>query len=118
MPRDLTALAAIFAASGTLHLLHPRPYEQIVPHRLPRKRELVYASGLAELACAGGLVHARTRGVAGWASVALLVAVFPANVQMAFDAQRTRSAPYKLVTLARLPLQWPMIRTAWRAARH
>jgi uncharacterized membrane protein len=118
MPKDLAALAALFATSGTLHFLRPRPYERMVPHRLPRKRDLVYASGAAELLCAAGLLHPRTRGAAGWGSVAVLLAVFPANVQMAADAQRSRSTAYKAGTLVRLPLQRPMIRTAWRAARH
>lgn len=117
-PKQVAALAALFATSGTLHFLRPRPFEQIVPRRLPGKRELVYASGAAELLCAAGLLRPRTRGLAGAASVALLLAVFPANVQMAADAQRSPSTAYRLGTLARLPMQWPMVRTAWRAARH
>jgi uncharacterized membrane protein len=116
-PRDVAALAVLFAVSGVLHFVMPRPYERIVPRPLPRKRDLVYSSGAAELVCAAGLVHARTRPVAGWGSLALLLAVYPANLQMAADAQRTRSAAYKVGTLLRLPLQLPMIRTALRAAR-
>jgi uncharacterized membrane protein len=116
--RDVTALAALFATSGTLHLVRPRLFESIVPHRLPRKRELVYASGVGELLCAAGLLHPRTRGAAGWASVVLLLAVFPANVQMAVDARGSGCAAYRVGTLARLPLQLPLVRTAWRAARH
>jgi uncharacterized membrane protein len=117
MPRDVTALAALFAVSGVLHLLMPRPYERIVPRPLPRKRDLVYASGAAELVCAAGLVHPRTRPAAGWGSLALLLAVYPANLQMAVDAQRTRSTAYRAGTLLRLPLQLPMALTAWRATR-
>ena len=116
-PRDVTALAVIFAVSGVLHFLMPRPYERIVPRPLTRKRDLVYASGAAELVCAAGLVDPRTRPAAGWGSLAVLLAVYPANLQMAADAQRTRSAAYKVGTLLRLPLQLPMIRTALRAAR-
>ncbi len=116
-PRDVTALAAVFAVSGVLHFAMPRPYEKIVPRPLPRKRDLVYASGLAELVCAAGLVHPHTRPAAGWGSLALLLAVYPANLQMALDAQRTRSTAYKAGTLLRLPLQLPMVRTALRAAR-
>jgi uncharacterized membrane protein len=117
IPRDVAALAAVFAVSGVLHFLMPRPYERIVPRALPRKRDLVYASGAAELVCAAGLTHPRTRPAAGWGSLAVLLAVYPANLQMAVDAQRTRSAAYKVGTLLRLPLQLPMIRTALRAAR-
>ena len=117
MPRDVTALAAVFAVSGVLHVLMPRPYMRIVPRRLPRKRDLVYASGLAELVCAAGLAHSRSRPAAGWASLVLLLDVYPANLQMAADAQRTRSTAYKAGTLLRLPLQLPMIWSALRAAR-
>ncbi|MGH3357079.1 MAG: DoxX family protein [Nocardioidaceae bacterium] len=117
MSRDVTALAALFATSGVLHFVRPRPFERIVPRPLPRKRALVYASGVAELACAAGLLHRRTRGVAGWGSAVLLMAVFPANVQMALDARRSRSTAYRVGTIVRLPLQAPMVRAALRAAR-
>jgi uncharacterized membrane protein len=117
MAKDVTALAALFATSGSLHFVRPRPFERIVPRRLPRRRALVHVSGALEVACAAGLVHPRTRRLAGWASAALLVGVFPANVQMALDARRSRSTAYRLATLARLPCQLPMIRTAYRAAR-
>ena len=116
-PRDVAALAVLFAVSGVLHFVMPRPYERIVPRPLPRKRDLVYSSGAAELLCAAGLVHPRTRPAAGWGSLAILLAVYPANLQMAADAQRTRSTAYKAGTLLRLPLQLPMLRTALRAAR-
>jgi uncharacterized membrane protein len=118
MAKDVTALAALFATSGTLHFVSPGPFQAIVPRWLPLRRVLVYASGAAELACAAGLLHPRTRAVAGIASAGLLLAVFPANVQMALDARASRSTPYRLASWARLPLQLPMIRTAWRAARH
>ena len=123
LTRGTLALAAIFAGSGILHLLRPQVYEPIVPHPLPAHRELVLASGVAELACAVGLVWGRTRRTAGLASAALLVGIFPANVQMCLDhARRARrrrdlgSAAFFAGTVARLPLQWPMIRAALRAA--
>ena len=124
MTKDLAALAVLFTTSGTAHLVRPHVFESIIPAMLPRKRELVYLSGIAELACAAGLLHPRTRKAAGYASAALLLAVFPANVQMSADhTQRAvrgggaaGASALALATLARLPLQWPMIRTALRAA--
>lgn len=116
-------LATVFLTSGVIHLVRPQAYEPIVPHVLPRKREIVHASGVAEIICALGLLHPRTRKVAGLASAALLVAVLPANVQMSADhakrAQRKDDLGSKAFfagTVARLPLQWPLIRTALRAA--
>lgn len=115
--KDLIALAALFTASGTLHLLRPRHFESIVPHALPRKRELVYTSGVAELVCAAGLLHPRTRKVAGLASAGLLVSIFPANVQMTADVFKRRGRVAQVVAVARLPMQLPMIHSAWRAWR-
>ncbi|MEI8411145.1 MULTISPECIES: DoxX family protein [unclassified Kribbella] len=115
--RSTTGLAALFGVLGTLHFVKPEPFEQIVPRALPRKKELVYASGVAELACAAGLLHPRTRRAAGLAGAALLVAVFPANVQMAMDTNRKGSPTARAVAFARSPLQIPLIRAALRAAR-
>jgi uncharacterized membrane protein len=119
--RDLKGLAGLFLASGTLHLVRPQFFEPIVPRSLPGRRELVQLSGVAEIVCAAGLLHPRTRRVAGWASAALLLAVLPANVQMTVDAhrraQRTGERVPLVLTLARLPLQAPMVRTALKATR-
>lgn len=123
LSRDIVGLAALLAASGVTHLVRPEVFEGIVPHSLSRRRELVYLSGVAELLCAAGLLAPQTRRAAGWASAVLLVAVFPANVQMSVDrakrANRTGDTAAKATfaaSLARLPLQWPLIRTALRAA--
>lgn len=115
--RDVLALAALFATSGTMHFVKPRHFESIVPHQLPFKRALVYVSGVTELACSAGLLTSRTHKAAGLASAALLVAVFPANVQMAVNVCRSRGRLPASVALLRLPVQLPMIRTAWRAGR-
>lgn len=117
LSKDLAALSGLFIVSGAVHLVRPEVYEPIVPDVVPAKREVVYASGVLELLCAAGLLHPRTRRVAGWASVGLLVAVYPANVKMAIDLQRSRRTALKAGALARLPLQIPMIRTALKAAR-
>ncbi|MFG1813029.1 hypothetical protein ACGFIF_04605 [Kribbella sp. NPDC049174] len=74
-------------------------------------------TGLAVLACAAGLLHPRTRRAAGLVSAALLVAIFPANVQMAMDLRRKGTGPAQAVAWARLPLQLPQIRAALRASR-
>lgn len=124
LTRDVAGLAALFATSGVTHLVRPQTFEPLVPRRLrPYRRHLVLVSGVAELVCAAGLLHPRTRKAAGLASAALLVVVFPGNVKMAADsakrAQRTEATSARAVlgaSLARLPMQWPMIRTALRAA--
>ncbi|MEU0314047.1 DoxX family protein [Nocardioides sp. NPDC006273] len=120
----LAGLAALFLGSGTLHLVRPQVFEPIVPSALPDARKVVEVSGVAEILCGLGLLHPKTRRIAGLASAALLVGVFPANVQMSVDAgkranrKRTpKSAGFFAGTLARLPLQWPMIKVALRAGK-
>ena len=121
--KDAIALAALFVTSGTMHLVRPEPFESIVPKQLPSRRALVHASGVAEIACAIGLFTPRTRRLAGVVSAALLFAVFPANVNMTAQAKRRLDRDprdrarqgFLLATVARLPLQWPMIRAALRA---
>lgn len=111
------ALAAIFAVSGTVHLVRPEVYEPIMPKAVPAHREVILGSGVAELALAAGLLAPATRKAAGWASIGLLLGVYPANVKMAVDAGRRGNKPMLVGALARLPLQWPMIRAAYDATR-
>jgi len=112
------ALAALFAGSGVVHLVRPQAFAPIMPRALPQEHHtaLIYASGLAELVCAVGLLR-RTRWAAG-ASVATLAAVFPANVQMALDAGTGRhagAADSRAVAWGRLPLQLVMVWAALQA---
>lgn len=121
---QMTGLAALFLASGLVHLVRPEVMEAMVPRALPAPRRLIHVSGVAELACAAGLVVPRTRKLAGWGSAAILLLVFPANVQMAAtahqrarrDSASTSRQVVRVATLARLPLQVPLIRVALRAA--
>jgi uncharacterized membrane protein len=116
LPTDVKLLAGIFGVSGVVHLVRPETYEPIMPKAVPAHREVILASGVAELLCGAGLLHPRTRKLAGWASVALLLGVYPANVKMAVDSTRTSSTGFKAAAFGRLPLQLPMIRSAWKAA--
>jgi uncharacterized membrane protein len=115
--RGTRILTAAFAVSGTVHLLRPRTFKPLMPSWVPAHREVILASGVAELVCAAGLNVPATRRAAGWASALLLVAVFPGNLKMAADAAGTDNATLRAATLGRLPLQLPLIRDALRAAR-
>lgn len=114
-PKDVFALAALFGLSGVLHFVATRQYEAMVPRLLPARRELVYLTGALELACAAGLTYGPTRRRAGLASLALLAAVYPANLQMTLDVFGAGSRWAKAAAVARLPMQVPMMRTAYRA---
>jgi uncharacterized membrane protein len=109
-------LSVAFIAAGTLHFLRPEYYEQIMPGYLPAHRELVLISGAAEIAGGVGVAFSRTRRAAGIWLIALLVLVFPANLNMALDPERFRSiAP--ILLWVRLPLQGLLIWWAYRATR-
>ncbi len=106
-------LGAFFLVAGALHFIKPRPYESMMPEALPAHRELVYLSGLAEMAGGAGVLVARTRRGAGWWLIATMLAVFPANVTMAVNHERFRSVPEPLLW-ARLPLQGAIVYWIWR----
>ena len=104
-----------FILAGSLHFVIPETYERIMPEYLPAQRELVYASGVAEIEGGALLLHPRTRRMGMWLSIATLVAIFPANVQMAFEPER-----YDIPAAAlwgRLPLQVLLFAWAWAAGR-
>lgn len=75
------ALAAFFVIAGAVHFLRPAPYLAIVPRFLPWPATLVAASGAAEIIGGLGVLFPWSRRAAGWGLIALLIAVFPANLQ-------------------------------------
>jgi uncharacterized membrane protein len=107
--------ASAFTVSGVIHLVHPTTFTSIVPHFLPYPTELVYASGVAELICAVGLWR-RDRW-AGIASAALLLLIWPANLQDAISAQHGHDLTTKVLTWARFPVQIPLIWFALQSGR-
>jgi uncharacterized membrane protein len=111
--RFVRALAGpFFVFAGAMHFVMPRTYQRIVPPYLPRHRELVYASGVAEAVGGLGLIPRATRRFAGWWLIATLIAIFPANVHMALHPEEFPKVPGGAATLwARLPFQVVFI--AW-----
>lgn len=115
--RNAALLGLLLGAAGIAHGARPAVFDRIVPRALPGgARGYTYASGVAEVTTAALLALPRTRALGGWAAAALLVAVFPANVQMAWDWRR-RPAAAQAVSLGRLPLQGVLIAQALHVAR-
>ncbi|QCC49904.1 DoxX family protein [Halapricum salinum] len=104
-----------YVLAGVAHFLSPSMFARIVPPQLPRPRALVYLSGIAEIVLGVGVLFERTRNVSAWGIVALLVAVFPANVYMATSDELDLPGPVGNVSdaalWARLPLQAVLV--AW-----
>lgn len=119
MDRTTRLLATLFTVSGVLHFAMPKPFERIIPTPLKAyKTELVQVSGVAELGCAALMAMPPTRRLGGLLSFGVLAGVFPANIQMTVSAFQKEGAPawYRLLTVLRLPLQFPMLmwaRKAW-----
>ncbi|MBF6355087.1 hypothetical protein IU449_11125 [Nocardia higoensis] len=113
-------LAGILFGAGVMHFVTPDPFDSIVPRALPGKaRDYTYLSGVAEIGVAAALVAPRTRRLGGRLAALLFAAVFPANLQMTIDVlgNAKASKTFKIVTVARLPLQYPMIAAARKVAR-
>jgi len=112
--RPVVALAGFFIVAGALHFAVPGFYLAMMPPWLPAHRELVIASGLAEMAGGVGVLLERWRRPAGIGLLVLLLAVFPANIQMLLNA-RAVNEPELLLWL-RLPLQILLLWWVWRVA--
>jgi uncharacterized membrane protein len=111
-------LAGLFVGSGVLHFVRPGPYVRIVPPALPHPDALVLWSGVAEVLGGVGLLVPRARRPAAIGLVALLLAVWPANVQMYADARAAgASSAWQALLLARLPLQLVLMAGVWWAGR-
>jgi uncharacterized membrane protein len=107
--------AALFIIGGIAHFLVPDLYMRIMPPYLPYHRALVLVSGVFEIALGILLLVPRTSHLAAWGLIALLIAVFPANLFMYQHSDRFRVSPTLL--LLRLPLQGLLIVWAYLYTR-
>jgi uncharacterized membrane protein len=114
---SLWGLAVFWIASGVNHFVMPRPYEQIIPpSRRAEAKRLVLISGVAEIAGGIGVLLPATRKLSGLSLIALLAAIFPANLYMAREPENFPKVP-RWALIARLPLQPAAMIWAWRATR-
>jgi uncharacterized membrane protein len=115
--RSWRLLANVFIATGVNHFVMPRAYERIVPPALgAHAKRIVQVSGVAEIAGGVGVFVPATRRLSGLGLIALLAAVFPANLYMARQPERFPRIP-RWALYARLPLQPLMAVWAWKATR-
>jgi len=108
----LYVMSVFYIGAGVNHFLHPQLYMQIMPPWLPYHSALVMLSGLCEIAGGLLLLPASTRSTGAWFIILLLIAIFPANIQMALDFYREHN-PKLWLAIARLPLQLVLIYWAW-----
>ncbi len=115
--RSRLRFAAMLVGVGLTHFVAPRFYERIVPRWFPWSRPAVLWSGVAEVTAGALIALPRTRRLGAWLALATIVAVYPANVQVAIDALRSGSRLQILGAWLRLPMQIPMLLTAHRLTR-
>ena len=113
--------AGSFVAAGANHFVNPDFYRRIIPPRFPDPPLLVVLRGLCEIAGGLGLLVPRLRRPAGFGLIALLLAVFPANIYMAVSPEHLKdlhvpcwiNLPLPLLLWLRLPLQAVFILWVW-----
>lgn len=104
--------------AGALHFISPEPYVAMTPAVLPAPLVLVYISGVAEILGGLGLILPATRRLAAWGLIALYLAIFPANINMAINQLPLGDHALPSWALwARLPLQLVLIAWAYRYTR-
>jgi uncharacterized membrane protein len=111
------AAAAFWVLAGTMHFVIPRQYEAIVPPYLARwKKELVVASGVAELAGGVAILPDSTRRSARWWLLATLIAIYAENIHLAINSTDFPKTPAPALW-ARLPVQGLFALLTWRGTR-
>jgi len=100
---SLYVMGVLYILAGLNHFWHVSFYTKMLEGFLPFPLALVYISGVAEILCGLGLLIPQTRKAAAWGTIALLVAVLPANINMALHPDQFGLAPVGLYL--RLPVQ-------------
>ncbi|WP_293868499.1 DoxX family protein [uncultured Alsobacter sp.] len=129
-----SALSALYAAAGLLHLWSPEAFLPIVPLWVPMPREVVLVTGLCELAGAAGLLIPRLRRISGIMLALYAACVFPANIRHAVEGIQVAGLPstwwYHAPRLALQPVivwaalfcsaatSWPFRSTSRRSHPH
>ena len=116
MSRARVALGVTFIATGALHFARPRMYEAIMPRYLPAHRELVYASGVAEIAGGAGVLHPKTRRARGLVADRDARRGLPGQRRDGACTRSASSSSREPLLWARLPLQGVLIAWAWLTA--
>lgn len=112
----LTLMALLYIAAGINHFVNPDFYLRIMPSYLPWHEELVAISGVIEILLGIGLLVPQTRKASAWGTVALLIAIYPANIYSYTNPSPTPVDTLELrqtIALIRLPFQFLLIWWAW-----
>ncbi|MDQ3142169.1 MAG: DoxX family protein, partial [Bacteroidota bacterium] len=101
---SLYLMITFYTITGLIHLVHPEVFIRIMPHWLPYPNQLVFISGVCEILFAAMLIFSNTRRIGLWGIMLLLIAVFPANIQMMLNYYEENNK-YLWIAILRLPIQ-------------
>lgn len=112
---SMIVMAVLYAIAGLLHFITPETYLPLMPDALPAHMALIYVSGVAEVLGGVGLLVPKTRRAAAWGLIALLLAVWPANIHVAVENVPLFGAEEGAGVLnwVRVVGQVPLIAWAW-----
>jgi len=111
---SLCSLAILFLFAGANHFIKPEFYKQLMPNYLPLHYEIIFISGVFEMLLGFGLFFEKTRKMSAWGIVALLIAVYPANIYMWMNnIQIDGKATPALFHYIRLPMQFVLVYWAY-----
>jgi len=118
MTRSLILLAILFVTAGIMHFVNPQFYLNMMPPYLPYHLELVYISGVFEILGGVGVLVPFSRKFSGYGLIALLIAVFPANIQMLINhINAGGSSAGTIALIIRLPIQILLIYWIYRCCQ-
>lgn len=101
-------MAAFYVAAGINHFIHPEFYMKIMPPWLGLHEALIIISGVCEILFGLLIIVRHTRVIGAWCIIALLIVIFPANIQMLLNYLHQHN-PLLWIAILRLPIQFVLI---------
>lgn len=103
------AMSVMLLLTGIGHFIYPAGMALMLPDFIPFKMELIYFTGLIEIAAAIGLLIPRIQKLTAWLLIIFLISIFPANIYAAIHHVNLQTATYDGSGLSylwfRVPLQ-------------
>ena len=109
-------MSLLYIVAGINHFIHPLFYVKIMPAYFPMPLQLVYISGICEILLGVLVLFQKTRKIAGWLIIAMLVAFLPVHIQMLID-NYVKGGIIFWISVVRLPLQFALIYWAFRVSK-
>ena len=109
---SIIIMSLFYIGVGINHIINPNWFIRIIPPILPFKIALVYISGIFEIILGSLLIFPKTRFIAGWGLILLLLAVYPANIYVALTNGKAMDTT-PMIAWIRLPFQFVFIGFAY-----